>query len=103
MAALLEVQDLHAGYGPIEVLKGVSLRVDQGEIVTLIGSNGAGKTSTLMCVSGLNRSRRCRTVTGIRTSVHSRSADTVHTPRHSSFVAKLPKACPFKIRLRIPA
>jgi hypothetical protein len=39
----------------------------------------------------------------IRTLVHSRSADTAHTPRHSSFVAKLPKACPFKTRLRIPS
>ena len=42
-------------------------------------------------------------MTGTRTSVHSRSADTAHTPRHSSFVAKPPKASPFKIRLRIPS
>ena len=52
MAALLEVTDLHAGYGPIEVLKGVSLVVNQGEIVTVIGANGAGKTTTLMTISG---------------------------------------------------
>jgi branched-chain amino acid transport system ATP-binding protein len=50
--ALLEVQGLHAGYGPIEVLKGISLTVNQGEIVTVIGANGAGKTTTLMTVSG---------------------------------------------------
>src|SRR5207247_262120 len=55
MAQLLRVQDLHAGYGPIEVLKGISLEVHQGEIVTIIGANGAGKTSTLMCISGCNR------------------------------------------------
>jgi branched-chain amino acid transport system ATP-binding protein len=50
--ALLEVKDLHAGYGPIEVLKGISLTVHPGEIVTVIGANGAGKTTTLMTVSG---------------------------------------------------
>ncbi|MBO0700298.1 MAG: ABC transporter ATP-binding protein [Zavarzinella sp.] len=50
--ALLEVKDLRAGYGPIEVLKGISLTVNQGEIVTVIGANGAGKTTTLMTVSG---------------------------------------------------
>ena len=50
--ALLEVKDLHAGYGPIEVLKGISLTVEPGEIVTVIGANGAGKTTTLMTVSG---------------------------------------------------
>lgn len=52
MAALLEVTDLHAGYGPIEVLKGISLAVNLGEIVTVIGANGAGKTTMLMTISG---------------------------------------------------
>ncbi|HVT67660.1 MAG TPA: ABC transporter ATP-binding protein [Trebonia sp.] len=51
--ALLEISDLHAHYGAIEALKGVSLSVDEGEVVTLIGSNGAGKSTTLRCVSGL--------------------------------------------------
>jgi branched-chain amino acid transport system ATP-binding protein len=51
--ALLEVSDLHAHYGAIEALKGISLTVDEGEVVTLIGSNGAGKSTTLRCVSGL--------------------------------------------------
>ena len=49
---MLEVEELHAGYGAIEVLKGISLRVNKGEIVTLIGANGAGKTSTLMTICG---------------------------------------------------
>lgn len=49
---LLEVKDLRAGYGPIEVLKGISLTVNTGEIVTVIGANGAGKTTTLMTISG---------------------------------------------------
>jgi branched-chain amino acid transport system ATP-binding protein len=52
MGALLEVTELHAGYGPIEVLKGISLAVNDGEIVTVIGANGAGKTTTLMTISG---------------------------------------------------
>jgi branched-chain amino acid transport system ATP-binding protein len=51
--ALLEVRDLHAHYGAIEALKGISLTVDEGEVVTLIGSNGAGKTTTLRSISGL--------------------------------------------------
>jgi branched-chain amino acid transport system ATP-binding protein len=52
MPALLAVENLTAGYGPIEVLKGISLEVQPGEIVALIGANGAGKTSTLMSISG---------------------------------------------------
>jgi branched-chain amino acid transport system ATP-binding protein len=55
--ALLEVTDLRAGYGPIEVLKGISLSVEKGEIVTVIGANGAGKSTTLMTVSGCVRVR----------------------------------------------
>src|SRR5436190_9893973 len=51
--ALLEVDDIHAHYGTIEALKGVSLTVEEGEIVTLIGSNGAGKSTTLRSISGL--------------------------------------------------
>lgn len=49
--SLLEVRNLHTGYGPIEVLRGVSLRVSEGEIVSIIGSNGAGKSTTLMSIS----------------------------------------------------
>ncbi|MGZ4180669.1 MAG: ABC transporter ATP-binding protein [Solirubrobacteraceae bacterium] len=51
--ALLEVSDVRAGYGAIEALKGVSLTVEEGEVVTLIGSNGAGKSTTLRSISGL--------------------------------------------------
>jgi branched-chain amino acid transport system ATP-binding protein len=53
VTALLEVHDVHAHYGSIEALKGVSLDVDEGEVVTLIGSNGAGKSTTLRSISGL--------------------------------------------------
>jgi branched-chain amino acid transport system ATP-binding protein len=51
--ALLEVEEIHAHYGSIEALKGVSLTVEEGEVVTLIGSNGAGKSTTLRAISGL--------------------------------------------------
>jgi branched-chain amino acid transport system ATP-binding protein len=56
--ALLEVDEIHTYYGNIEALKGVSLTVDEGEIVTLIGSNGAGKSTTLRSISGLTPPRR---------------------------------------------
>ena len=51
--ALLEVSDIRTFYGNIEALKGISLTVDEGEVVTLIGSNGAGKSTTLRSISGL--------------------------------------------------
>ena len=50
---LLEVEDIHTHYGSIEALKGVSLTVAEGEVVTLIGANGAGKSTTLRSISGL--------------------------------------------------
>lgn len=51
--AMLEVKDLHVHYGVIEALKGVSLEVREGEIVSLIGANGAGKTTMLQAISGI--------------------------------------------------
>ena len=55
--ALLELKDIHTFYGTIEALKGISLEVNEGEIVTLIGSNGAGKSTTLRSISGLTPPR----------------------------------------------
>ncbi len=55
--ALLDVHDLHTYYGNIEALKGISLTVDEGEVVTLIGSNGAGKSTTLRSIAGLTPPR----------------------------------------------
>ncbi len=60
--ALLEIHDLHAYYGNIHALKGVSLTVEDGEIVTLIGGNGAGKTTTLNAISGIVHARSGRIV-----------------------------------------
>ena len=54
---LLEVADLHVSYGAITALRGVSLTVGQGEVVALIGANGAGKTSTLRAISGMLKPR----------------------------------------------
>jgi branched-chain amino acid transport system ATP-binding protein len=55
--AMLEVQNVHAYYGKIHALKDVSLNIDKGEIVTLIGANGAGKSTTLRAISGLLKPR----------------------------------------------
>ena len=56
--ALLELNDVHTFYGAIHALRGVTMTVDEGEIVTLIGSNGAGKSTTLRTISGLLKPRQ---------------------------------------------
>ena len=56
--AMLEVTNIHTYYGNIHALKGISLTVEQGEIVTLIGANGAGKTTTLSSICGLTKPRQ---------------------------------------------
>jgi branched-chain amino acid transport system ATP-binding protein len=56
--SLLEIEDIHTFYGNIEALKGISLTVEEGEVVTLIGANGAGKSTTLRSISGLTPPRQ---------------------------------------------
>lgn len=51
--SLLSIQDLHVNYGAVSALRGITLEVNQGEVITLVGGNGAGKTTTLMSISGL--------------------------------------------------
>jgi branched-chain amino acid transport system ATP-binding protein len=53
--SLLELDGMHVHYGAIHALKGISLRVEEGQIVTLVGANGAGKSTTLRAISGLLR------------------------------------------------
>jgi branched-chain amino acid transport system ATP-binding protein len=72
--ALLEVSEIHTYYGSIEALKGVSLTVDEGEVVTLIGSNGAGKSTTLRSISGLTPAARGSVTFG--------GAEITHVPAH---------------------
>jgi len=59
---MLEVQDIHTYYGNIHAIKGISLTVEEGEIVTLIGGNGAGKTTTLRTISGLHKPRQGKVI-----------------------------------------
>ncbi|WP_303132676.1 ABC transporter ATP-binding protein [uncultured Olsenella sp.] len=55
MSKILSVRDLHVSYGAIKAVRGISFDIEEGEIVTLIGANGAGKSSTLNCIAGLFR------------------------------------------------
>ena len=59
-APLLELDDVHTFYGTIEAIKGISLTVQEGEVVTLIGANGAGKSTTLRSIQGINKPKRGR-------------------------------------------
>ncbi len=72
--ALLEVENLHTYYGKIHALKGISLSVEEGEIVTLIGGNGAGKTTTLNTICGIVRPSEGRVLL--------RDEDITHLPPH---------------------
>ena len=72
--ALLELQEVEARYGQVKALHGVSLRVDEGEIVAVLGANGAGKTTTLRAVSGTVRRSGEITFAGKRISRHSPEA-----------------------------
>jgi branched-chain amino acid transport system ATP-binding protein len=74
-ATVLELQDVHTYYGSIHALKGVSLEVREGEIVTLLGANGAGKSTTLRSINGLNHPRRGR--------IRFQGDDITHAPAHS--------------------
>jgi len=71
---LLEVNDIETYYGSIQALKGITIDVHDGEIVTLIGANGAGKSTTLRSINGLNHPRRGR--------IAFRGRDITHDPPH---------------------
>jgi branched-chain amino acid transport system ATP-binding protein len=71
---VLEIKDIHTYYGAIHALKGISLDVREGEIVTLLGANGAGKSTTLRSINGLNRPREG--------SIHFLGREITSTPAH---------------------
>jgi branched-chain amino acid transport system ATP-binding protein len=71
---MLVMEDVHTYYGTIEAIKGVSIEVNEGEIVTLIGANGAGKSTTLRSIQGINRPKRGR--------IAFNGSDIVGTPPH---------------------
>ena len=72
--SLLALDNVHSYYGRIHALRGISLHVDEGEIVTLIGANGAGKSTTLRAISGLVHPRSGR--------IHLRDRDITGLPAH---------------------
>jgi branched-chain amino acid transport system ATP-binding protein len=71
---VLELDDVHTYYGAIHALKGVSLKVHEGEVVTLIGANGAGKSTTLRSINGVNHPREGR--------IHFQGVDITNAPPH---------------------
>ena len=71
---ILELTDVHTYYGSIQALKGISIEVREGEIVTLLGSNGAGKSTTLRSINGLNHPRKGR--------ISFQGRDITHEPAH---------------------
>ena len=81
---MLELRDLHVNYGAISALHGISLRVKQGDIVTLIGANGAGKSTTLRAISGLVKPR-----TGV---IHFDGHDIAGLPAHAIVARGLAQA-----------
>ena len=97
---LLEVDDIHTYYGNIEALKGVSLDVEEGECVTLIGSNGAGKSTTLRSISGPH-ARRAGARSVRRAGDHAHRA-AGHRPARDLAVARGPQVLPAHDRAREP-
>jgi branched-chain amino acid transport system ATP-binding protein len=73
-AMVLELENIHTYYGSIHALKGISIDVHEGEIVTLLGANGAGKSTTLRSINGLNHPRRGR--------ITFQGDDITHAPPH---------------------
>jgi branched-chain amino acid transport system ATP-binding protein len=71
---VLDLIDVHTYYGAIHALKGVSLKVHEGEVVTLIGANGAGKSTTLRSINGINHPREG--------TIHFQGRDITHAPAH---------------------
>ncbi|OYV50464.1 MAG: ABC transporter ATP-binding protein, partial [Burkholderiales bacterium 21-58-4] len=91
---MLQIENLHAAYGKVEVLHGISIAVPQGKVVTLIGSNGAGKTTTMRAISGMIKpaggkvSLNDKDITGMSSSRIAR-AGLAHSPEGRRVFATL--------------
>ena len=79
MEHLLEIKDLHYYYGQIHAVKGINLSVDKGEIVTLIGSNGAGKSTTLNTIAGLTKAA------GVKGHIYFNGKEITGKPGHTIY------------------
>ena len=71
---MIEIDNVHKSFGPLEVLKGISMTVAKGEVVSVLGGSGSGKSTLLMCVNGLEPIQRGRIVVD-GTEVHARTTD----------------------------
>jgi hydroxyproline transport system ATP-binding protein len=71
---MIAIENVHKNFGPLQVLKGVSLTVQKGEVLSMIGGSGSGKSTMLMCINGLERIQQGR-ITIDDTEVHSSSTD----------------------------
>ncbi len=87
---MLEIDNLVAGYGKVQVLHGISLKVQKGQLVTLIGSNGAGKTTTMRAVSGMIRPE-CRPHRSERREHRGAQAAPDHAARPGAFAGRPPR------------
>jgi hydroxyproline transport system ATP-binding protein len=70
----IEIEDVHKSFGPLEVIKGVSVTVEKGEVVSIIGGSGSGKSTLLMCINGLEPIKSGKIVVD-GTDVHARSTN----------------------------
>ena len=95
---VLALDDIHTYYGAIHALKGVSLKVHEGEVVTLIGANGAGKSTTLRSINGINHPREG--------TIHFQGRDITRAPAHTIVkmgIAQSPEGLRLFPRIVVPA
>ena len=88
---MLNIKNLHAGYGKVQVLHGISIEVPKGKVVTLIGSNGAGKTTTMRAVSGMIAPTRRRDLA--QRQAHRRPGVVPHRQARASRIRPRAGAC----------
>ena len=103
MGKMLELKDVNVYYGAIHAIKGISLEVNQGEIVTLIGANGAGKSTTLRTISGLLKPKSGTITFAGNNIAGSKAHEIVHSGiRYRRGVASLPRCPSWRISILEP-